>query len=235
MVVLSSVWSMIGLDGLMVLYTVWVLSLGAVPAALRWRIAAGLIVWLTLLHVELSERLLVPTDLSGSAFFGVVLACVGAVGALLWGVPSLRRILLSIPQHQLLLLQGVRVFFGAMFLAHAAVGVLPVTFGVLDGLTHVGAGFFGLIAAYALNGGPNGPRRAWFANVFGLLDILLVASSLAFLLLPQIGPHHMMMYAVFLPAPLWLWIHVASIWRLAMHDDAASVSSREWPAPATQA
>ncbi|MCX7218879.1 MAG: hypothetical protein NTY70_08030, partial [Burkholderiales bacterium] len=59
-----------------------------------------------------------------------------------------------------------------------------------------------------------GNRRAWFANLFGLTDILIVASTLALILLPQIGPHHPMMYAVFLPAPLWLWFHLVSIWKL---------------------
>ena len=113
-----------------------------------------------------------------------------------------------------MLLQGVRVFFGAVFLMFASQGVLPATFGIIDGFTHIGAGFFGLIAAFSIASGINGKRRAWFANLFGLADILIVASSLALVLLPTIGPHHPMMYAVFLPAPLWLWFHLISIIRL---------------------
>lgn len=47
-----------------------------------------------------------------------------------------------------------------------------------------------------------------------MADILVVASTLALVLLPQIGAHHPMMYAVFLPAPLWLCAHLVSLWRL---------------------
>ncbi|MBK9219772.1 MAG: hypothetical protein IPL70_16070 [Uliginosibacterium sp.] len=38
-----------------------------------------------------------------------------------------------------MLLQGIRVFFGATFLMQAS-EVLPQTFGILDGFTHIGAG-----------------------------------------------------------------------------------------------
>jgi hypothetical protein len=125
--------------------------------------------------------------------------------------------LLNLDQRQLLLLQGVRVWFGAGFLMQASMGVLPQAFGILDGLTHIGAGFFGLTAAFSWSSNiPNAEkaRRAWFANLWGLIDILTVASTLALVLLPKIGPHHSMMYAVFLPAPIWLWFHVISIWKL---------------------
>jgi hypothetical protein len=96
----------------------------------------------------------------------------------------------------------------------ASLGNLPTTFGILDGWTHISAGFLGLIAAFALARGADGARRAWFANIFGLADILVVASTLSLLLLPTLTPHHSMMYAVFLPAPLWLWFHLVSIWKL---------------------
>lgn len=107
-----------------------------------------------------------------------------------------------------------------------SLGVLPQSFGFLDGFTHIGAGFFVLIAAFSLAAGVNGARRAWFANLFGLADILIVASSLALVLLPQTGPHHPMMYAVFLPAPLWLWFHVVSIAKLVSPDAAAFRTTR---------
>ena len=41
-----------------------------------------------------------------------------------------------------------------------------------------------------------------------------MAGALSLILLPDIGPQHAMMYAVFLPAPLWLWFHVVSVWKL---------------------
>jgi len=210
----SPAWTMIGLDLLMIVYTLWVLSTFNRLGRTGVGIGAGLLVWLGILHAGLSQQNLFPPDISGPAFLLVIFAGVGMVGAALFAIPPLRRLLLGLDQQQLMLVQGIRVFFGATFLMMGAMGQLPKAFAIIDGFTHIGAGFFGLIAAFALAAGLEGERRAWFANLFGLSDILIVASSLALILLPQIGPHHSMMYAVFLSAPLWLWFHVVSIAKL---------------------
>lgn len=211
---ISPAWTMIGLDILMVIYSLWILSLNRPLGKLGLAIAASLATWLVLLHYGLSNESVFAPNISGVAFLAVVFAGAGAVGVVLLSIAPIRRLLLSLDQRQLLLLQGIRVFFGAGFLIQAGTGVLPQAFGILDGITHIAAGFFGLIAAFSVAAGTQGVRRAWFANLFGLADILIVASSLAFVLLPQIGPHHSMMYAVFLPAPLWLWFHLISLWKL---------------------
>jgi hypothetical protein len=214
--------TMIGLDLLMVVYTLWVLSLAKPADKTGVAIGTALLAWLAILHWGLSNRSLFPPDISGIAFLVVIVVAVGAVGAVLLLVAPVRRLLLGLDQRQLLLLQGIRVFFGATFLMQAGLGVLPQAFGTLDGFTHIGAGFFGLIAAFSVAAGVHGARRAWFANFFGLADILVVASSLALVLLPQIGPHHSMMYAVFLPAPLWLWFHLISIWKLVRAESGVA-------------
>ena len=223
---LSSSAFMIGLDALMVVYSLWVIStqrrLGKTGAV----IAGFLALWLAGLHAGLSNHALFPEGVSGFAFLLVIFAAVGVVGGLLLLVAPVRRMLLELDQSRLLLLQGIRVFFGGNFLMMAATGALPLGFGILDGFTHIGAGFFGLIAAFAWAAGVEGERRAWFANLFGLADILVVASSLALLLLPELGPHHNMMYAVFLPAPLWLWFHLFSIWKL-LRTPSAPLSASE--------
>lgn len=221
MTVLSPAWTMIGLDVLMVVYTLWTLSLGKPLGRKGPIIGLGMLIWLVLLHLGLSSQSLFPAAISGVGFLVVIVAGVAGVGALLLGVPALRHTLLALDQRQLLLLQGIRVFFGAGFLIQAGTGVLPQGFGTVDGLTHIAAGFFGLVAAFSVAAEVNGDRRAWFANLFGLADILIVASTLALILLPQIGPHHSMMYAVFLPAPLWLWFHLFSIYKLTRHDTTA--------------
>ena len=210
----ASAWFMIGLNMVMVIYTLWVLSLGKSTARLRIVIGTAMVAWLALLHLGLSTKSIFPADISGVVFLMIIFLFVGVVGVALFVFTPVRRLLLDLDQKQLLLLQGIRVFFGATFLMQASLGVLPTEFGIVDGLTHIGAGFFGLIAAFSLAAGVEGARRAWFANMFGLMDILIVASSLALVLLPDIGPHHSMMYAVFLPAPLWLWFHIVSIWKL---------------------
>jgi hypothetical protein len=219
---ISPVWTMIGLDVLMMIYTLWVLSLNKSVAGKGTLITTSMLAWLFALHWGLSNQAIFPPDISGIAFLIVIFVAVGLVGAVLLGSPPLRKMLLGLDQRQLLLLQGIRVFFGASFLMEASTGVLPQTFGILDGFTHIGAGFFGLIAAFSVAAGVQGARRAWFANLFGLADILVVASSLALILLPQIGPHHSMMYAVFLPAQLWLWFHLISIGKLLRGESMAT-------------
>lgn len=211
---LSTAWFAIGLDITMIIYTLWVISLGRRDGRMPWALGAGLLGWLGILHLGLSTRTLFPADISGVAFMGVILAGVAAVGALLFMLRPVREQLLALDQQQLLLLQGIRVFFGANFLMAASLGSLPPMFGIIDGWTHISAGFLGLVAAFTLARGANGDRRAWFANLFGLADILVVASTVALVLLPAITPFHPMMYAVFLPAPLWLWFHLVSIWKL---------------------
>ncbi|TAN69198.1 MAG: hypothetical protein EPN17_07665 [Methylobacter sp.] len=214
---ITSVWFAIGLDITMIIYTLWVVSLGKGNGKLPVDIGIGMLAWLALLHLGLSTKSMFPAELSGIAFLALVFAAVGAVGAMLLLLPQIRDRLLALDQQQLMLMQGIRVFFGANFLMMASLGSLPKTFGILDGWTHIAAGFFGLIAAFALARGADGIRRAWFANIFGLADILIVASTLSLILLPTITPYHTMMYAVFLPAPLWLWFHLISIWKLLNH------------------
>lgn len=194
-------------------YVAWVL--GASDATRRWRLPVVLVMlaWLGALHVGLSRQALFPAAISGPAFLAVIVVGVGAVAALLFLTP-VRGLTRALSLAQLQSLQGIRVWFGTAFLVWAVLGVLPTTFGVIDGVTHVGAGFLGLMAAIACAAGAAARTRVWFANLFGLLDILTVAATLALVLLPQIGAHHPMMYAVFLPAPLWLCLHLVSIERL---------------------
>jgi len=202
------------LDLLMILYTLWVVSLNDPKGRLSIGIGVGMLAWLGLLHFGLSTKSLFPENISSVTFLIVIFVAVGLIGALLLLVKPIRNRLVSLSQKQLLLLQGIRVFFGANFLMQASLGGLPQTFGILDGWTHIGAGFLGLVAAFTLAADVDGERRAWFANIFGTLDILVVASSLALILLPKLTPFHPMMYAVFLPAPLWLWFHLISMWKL---------------------
>lgn len=213
MAFLASPWFMIGLDLLMITYTLWVLSLSN-RNKFHVGIGAGLLAWLAALHFGFSTHSLFDENISGPMFLAVIFAAVGAVGALLLGVPAIRKILLGLTQQQLLLLQGVRVFFGASFLTQASIGAMPLAFGILDGWSHITAGFLGLVAAFCFSINADPVRRAWFANLWGLTDILVVASTLSLLILRDLTPHGAMMYAVFLPAPLWLWFHLVSIYKL---------------------
>lgn len=219
----ASAWFMIGLDLLMIVYTLWILSLSN-KSKFHFAVAASLLIWLTLLHLGLSTKSIFPENISGVAFLIIIFIVVGMVGLFLFTVPVVRELVLGLSQEQLLLMQGIRVFFGASFLMQASLGVMPLVFGIIDGWTHIAAGFFGLVAAFSMAAGINSARRAWFANLFGLLDILLVASTLSLLILSDITPHGSMMYAVFLPAPLWLRFHLISIYRLLKNQPVKQVN-----------
>lgn len=209
----TSAWFMIGLDLLMITYTLWILSLSN-KSKFNLGVGTALLSWLTLLHLGLSTKSIFPEDISGVAFLIIIFFAVGMVGLLLFTVPPVRKLVLGLSQEQLLLMQGIRVFFGASFLTQAGLGSMPLMFGIVDGWTHIAAGFFGLVAAFSMAVNINATRRTWFANLFGLTDILIVASTLSLLILSDITPHGSMMYAVFLPAPLWLWFHLVSIHKL---------------------
>jgi len=217
----STVWFMVGLDSLMIVYTLWVLSRNYSSKVLIG-VGATLLAWLAVLHLGLSTKSIFPEDISGIVFLSLVFVAVGIVGLLLLAMPSVRKLVFGLSQEQLLLMQGIRVFFGATLLMQASLGSMPLVFGIVDGWTHISAGFFGLIAAFSLATGNNGVRRAWFANIFGLSDILIVASTLSFVILSDITPHGSMMYAVFLPAPLWLWFHVVSILKLMRSEQQST-------------
>lgn len=55
-------------------------------------------------------------------------------------------------------------------------------------------------------------------NMSGLFDILIVAITLSFLILEDITPQGSMMYAVFLPAPIWLGAHIITIYKLLIES-----------------
>lgn len=218
---------MITLNILMIFYTVWVVSKGRAYGRREIGIATIMLGWLVALHLLLSNQLLLPAEISRLGFFFAVLLGLSVVGAGLLLIPFIKNIVWDLNQEQLLLMQGIRVFYGSAFLLQGAIGILPKGFAILDGIMHVSAGFFGLIASYSLAARLSGERRAWFANLFGLADILIVASTLAFVLLPEIGPFHSMMYAVFLPAPIWFWCHVISIWKLCRVGERKELKSNK--------
>ncbi len=210
---------MVGLDLLMIIYTLWVHSLSN-KNKFHFGLGGELLAWLVLLHLGLSTKSIFSEDISGVLFLIIIFAVVGMVGLLLLKIPSISKIVLGLCQQQLLLIQGIRVFFGASFLMQASLGNMPLIFGIIDGWTHIAAGFFGLIAAFSVESNTDAAtRRAWFANLFGLADILIVASTLSLVILSDITPHGSMMYAVFLPAPLWLWFHLISIWKLIQKEE----------------
>ncbi len=214
----DAAWLIFGLNILMIVYTLAIFAAGEMSARLLAFLGLGGAGWLVILRLLFSQGQPFPEGISSTLFYAVVYVGVAVFGAILLIPRALRNGLLNLPQSFLLAPQGIRVFFGATFLLWAGESILPQTFGVIDGYTHVTAGFLGLLAAWGADRS-SGTALLWLANAFGLIDILIVATSIAFVLLDEIGAEHPIMYAVFLPAPVWLWLHVVSLYRLVFVDE----------------
>lgn len=178
-------------------------------------IGATLLIWIVALVVGIPAGWFLPASVSGLGMYAIILGGAGGLAGGIIAIPAIRSHLLAMPPELLLFPQGLRVFLGAGFLIEAALGVLPTTFGITDGLTHVTAGFLAMSAALGLTlWNRKYQRGVWIATLFGIADILAVATSIAFFLIDEITTHHNMMIAVFFVAPILLALHAASLWQL---------------------
>lgn len=225
-------WLVLGLNAAMIIYTLTIFVAGGMTRRTATIIGTISAAWLVVLRALFSNGQPFSEDISGTGFYAIILIGVALFGGFMFAPHNLRDTLANMDQTWLLAPQGIRVFFGATFLLWAGEDILPRTFGIIDGFTHVSAGFLGLAAAWAA-ARTNAKTLPWIANLFGLGDILVVATSIAYVLLTDIGPHHPMMYAVFAPAPVWLWLHVVSIYRLATNNAITNNSTQTTPIPVT--
>lgn len=167
-------------------------------------------VWLALLVWMFGGRRIIPADIGGLAFFAILIAGVALVAVLFFTTAigeSFRR-----GGHEWLLMpQGLRAFFGTAFLIQGVGGTLPPAFAIADGVTHIAAAVLALWTAWMVGKGYFAARALWLVNLFGLLDIVVVAAGIAFVLLPEIGPYHNVMYAAFFAAPIFIALHLLSL------------------------
>ncbi len=185
-------------------------------ASTNFRLAMGSVFvgWLTVLYLGISGKWLFPADIGGFSFFVVVILGVSAVSAVMLFFPPLKKYLLAAPQELLLLLQGIRMFLGAGWLIEATLGIMPKYFGIADGITHITAAFLALKAAILYARGDRKRGELWFANLFGLFDIVVVGLGISFVMLKDISPYHNVMYALFFVAPIFIGLHVVSLLKL---------------------
>ena len=170
--------------------------------------------YIALEHWGIGGGHIFPADISGSLFFAIIL--IGAtLGVGLFYVSPLKQAFFNLSQEHLQLTQGLRVFVSAGFFTEAALGVIPLGFGIMDGFMHAASAFSALVAAtlYVKNS-PNKNRALWIANIIGVTDILIIVTSICFAVFDQIGPNHNMQYVVFFGGVVFLWIHLVSIIKL---------------------
>lgn len=154
-----------------------------------------------------------PKDISGTSYFIIILvsATLG-VGFLFL---TLRKPFFHLSQEHLQMTQGLRVFVSAGFFTEAALGIIPLEFGIMDGFLHAASAFSALIAATLYVKDSLFKNKAlWMANIIGVTDILIIVTSICFWVWKDIGPNHNMQYVVFFGGIIFLWIHFVSITKL---------------------
>ena len=154
-------------------------------------------------------------DISSIAFCFILFGFVGVVCGAIFFCRPLRDLLLRLPYESLLLPQGMRVFFGAGFLVEGVLGQLPKGFSIADGIFHILSAFLALKSGLLFAQRKDNIGEVWFANIFGLTDIVIVALGIPFGLIEQVGPNHNMMYAAFFAAPIFVAFHFISILKLS--------------------
>jgi len=167
--------------------------------------------WLVIVVILFEVIKVLPADLSSVSLFTIVLVGVGASGLLFY---PLRKELLALLQELLLLPQAFRMFFGAGFIVEAVFGIMPSSYGVMDGILHITTAFLVTTLAIYIARGCACTKSLILVNLFGLLDIVIVAAGIAFMILPDIGTGHNVFLAVFFAAPVFIWLHLFSLWKV---------------------
>lgn len=187
---------------------------GGASGRLRGILAALLLGVQVFLFLRLSQNSLFAESISPVSFCLVLFGWVGVVCFSLAFARPLRELLLNMPHESLLLPQGLRMFFGAGFLIQGVIGLMPKGFSILDGVFHITSAFLAFKSGLIYAQKRDSVVEIWFANVFGLLDIIVVAVGIPFALIDEVGPNHNMMYAAFFAAPIFVALHFISLWKL---------------------
>lgn len=208
--------------------TDWLLKIGQASNPLRWVFRLGSLGWIAFLHVTFSNHLLIPAHISGVAFYLLTLASAALVLTCFYFSP-LKKAFDTLSQENLQIVQGLRVFVASGFLMEGVLGVIPAWFSIMDGFLHVTSGFLALLAAVAvLKNQSNQHQLLWLANFVGVLDIVIIVSSISLVVWQDIGPFHNMQYVVFYTGVLLLWFHLVSILKL-IRDRATTPAAQPRP------
>ena len=211
---LASTYWVIGVNLIFLLATIWLLKTGRATQTTKWVFGLVSLTWILFIHFIFSGKLLIPTDISGAAFYALTLSSATLVLVFFYFSP-LKKVFDNIPQENIQIVQGLRVFVAAGFLMEGVLNVIPGWFSIMDGFLHVTSGFLALIAAIAVvknQGSKN--QLLWLANIVGVLDIVIIVSSICFVVWNDLGPFHNMQYVVFYTGVLLLWFHFVSISKL---------------------
>ncbi len=174
--------------------------------------------FIVLEHWGIGGGVFFPKDISGASYYIVIL--VGATLGIGLLYLTLRKPFFNLSQDHLQMTQGLRIFVSAGFFTEAALGIIPLEFGIMDGFMHAVSAFSALIAATLLVKNSVFKNRAlWIANIIGVTDILIIVTSICFWVWNDIGPNHNMQYVVFFGGVFFLWIHFVSVAKLIKNEN----------------
>lgn len=168
-------------------------------------------VWIIAVIALFGNNSVLATDISSLTLFIIILLGVALAGVVL---SPLFKALVALPQEFLLLPQAFRMFFGAGFIVEAVFGIMPQAYGVIDGVLHIMTAFLATTLAIYVARGAKVTKSLIMVNIFGLFDIVIVAGGIAFVILADIGVDHNVFYAVFFAAPVFIWLHLISLYKV---------------------
>jgi hypothetical protein len=197
----------------------WLLKKGGASSGLRSLFGIIYPAWLALIYSVTMNQLFIPSGISGGLFYLFTLVTAGLV-LLFFYRSDFRKIFDKVRQEDIQWVQGIRVFVASGFLMEGVVNFIPGWFSIMDGYLHVTSGFLALTAAIAiLKKQQNKNTMLWLANLVGLLDIVIIVTSINFVVWEDIGPFHNMQTVVFSTGVLLLWFHLVSILKLTSNKE----------------
>lgn len=215
---LATTYYVIALNSILALVLLWLLKIG--KANRTTIIVTGILSFFYILleHIGIGGGHIFPKDISGGTFFVIIL--VGAVlGNVLFYFSPIKRAFFNLSQEHLQMTQGLRILVSAGFFTESALEIIPLGFGIMDGFMHAISAFLALISAVLyVKGSPIKNKIMWLANIVGILDIIIIVTSICFIVFDEIGPNHNMQYVVFFGGVVFLWIHFVSISKLLKKD-----------------
>ncbi|MEN8194784.1 MAG: hypothetical protein ABFS12_18330 [Bacteroidota bacterium] len=172
-------------------------------------------IWLATVVLLIGGIKILPENIGSIPLFTIILIGVVASGFFFL---ILKDEFINMSQELLLLPQAFRMFFGAGFIVEAVYGIMPATYGVIDGILHITTAFLATTLAIWIARGCKCYKSLIMVNIFGLLDIVIVAYGISFFILSDIGGHHNVFYAVFFAAPVFIWLHLMSLYKLLLEN-----------------
>lgn len=211
---LATTYWVIGINLVFLFATLWLLKIGRATQKTRWVFGLISIAWIIFIHFVFSNKLLIPIDISGGAFYALTLSSATLVLAVFYFSP-LKKVFDNISQENIQIVQGLRVFVASGFLMEGVLQVIPAWFSIMDGFLHVSSGFLVLLASIAVVKNQTSKNQLlWLANIVGVLDIVIIVTSISLVVWKDLGAFHNMQYVVFYTGVLLLWFHFVSLSKL---------------------